>query len=96
MSAPMRAEPPYEMNRQRLSRHGRDAQDAHDVDEKLHADHRRAAVADHLSLHGGRLRGDLEAGIDESHNHGEEDERAHEAQLLADDRENVVVVRLGR
>ena len=82
--------------RQRLARHGKHIENAQRVDQKLHRKDDRGARRHKRSATVGRLLGNAKRRVDQHRKHQEEQHGSDKTSLLANDGQDVVVVRLGQ
>ena len=80
----------------RLSRHRNDVQDTCSVDKELERKHKGRALRDHSPLEVGRLATNLKCHVDKQREDCQKQHRPHKAELLADNREDVIVMGLGQ
>ena len=94
MSSTTRLDPPYETNGSGNPGERRDPERGREVDGCLPADERRDARGEQLPERILAAHGDAEAGDREQRERADHERRADQPELLADDREDHVRVRL--
>ena len=82
--------------RQRLARHGKHIENAQRVDQKLHRKDDRGTRCHKCSATVGRLLGNTKRRVDQHREHQEEQHGSDKANFLADNSQDVVVMRLGQ
>ena len=87
---PQQGRPAVGNEGQGLSRRGKNAHDAADVQKRLENEHNRTAARDHGPHAVGRVAGDLQAAVADGHEEDDDDDSAHHAELVADNGEDEV------
>ena len=82
--------------RQRFARHGKHVEDAQRVNQKLHCENDRGARRHERAPTIGRLLGNAKRRVDQHRKHQEEQHGSNKADFLANDSQDVVIVRLGQ
>ena len=82
--------------RQRFARHGKHVEDAQRVNQKLHCENDRGARRHKRAPAIGRLLGNAKRRVDQHRKHQEEQHGSDKTDFLANDGQDVVIVRLGK
>ena len=82
--------------RQRFTRHGKHVEDAQRIDQKLHRKNDRGARRHERAPTIGRLLGNAKRRVDQHRKHQEKQQRPQKTNFLANDGQDVVIVRLGQ
>ena len=82
--------------RQRFARHGKHVEDAQRVNQKLHRENDRGARRHKRAPTIGRLLGNAKRRVDQHRKHQEEQHGSDKTDFLANDGQDVVIVRLGK